>query len=166
MRSINFGTLRDSSPKQSQEFSLSQSRPIRHKSLGLLWLGQKFLGIRFSFLNWTYKDFYDKLYILYKYPYFHVNLPNLMRYSYHIKKIRQSHIILGVFTFTVWPEYFFLGNSQKLICSNQTKRKNDLLKFNWNSSSSLKRVKWKSFVLVTGKLEVRKVWYLEKIIKI
>ena len=42
----------DSSPKQSQEFWLSQSRPMGHKSLGLLGLGQKSLGQSRDFQLW------------------------------------------------------------------------------------------------------------------
>ena len=42
----------DSSPKQSQEFWLSQSRPMGHKSLGFLGLGQKSLGQSRDFELW------------------------------------------------------------------------------------------------------------------
>ena len=42
----------DSSPKQSQEFLQSQSRPMGRKSLGLLGLGQKSLGQSRDFELW------------------------------------------------------------------------------------------------------------------
>ena len=43
---------RDPSSKQSQELWLSQSRPMGHKSLRLLGLGQKSLGQSLHFERW------------------------------------------------------------------------------------------------------------------
>ena len=80
-----------------------------------------------------------------------------------LKYLRLTKILLSYKKYSLNSNNYWKFSETYLLESNKTK--NDLVKFNWNSSSSLNRVKWKSFVLVTGKLEVRKVLYLKKIIK-